>query len=43
MSPLAHLAHGLIRFYRYCISPMLGANCRYYPSCSAYALSLIHI
>ena len=27
----------LIRFYRYAISPLLGANCRYQPSCSAYA------
>ncbi|MDH5727553.1 MAG: membrane protein insertion efficiency factor YidD [Gammaproteobacteria bacterium] len=26
-----------IRFYRYCISPFLGSNCRYYPSCSCYA------
>lgn len=27
----------LIRAYRYCISPMLGPNCRFYPSCSCYA------
>lgn len=27
----------LIRFYRYVISPLLGANCRYQPTCSAYA------
>ena len=27
----------LIRFYRYAISPLLGANCRYQPTCSAYA------
>lgn len=27
----------LIRFYRYAISPLLGANCRYEPTCSAYA------
>jgi len=23
--------------YRYFFSPFLGSNCRYYPSCSAYA------
>lgn len=41
MSPLAHVVRALIRFYRACISPMLGSNCRYYPSCSAYALEAI--
>lgn len=27
----------LVRFYRYFISPLLGPNCRFYPSCSCYA------
>lgn len=27
----------LIDFYSYAISPYLGRNCRYYPSCSVYA------
>jgi len=27
----------LIWAYRYFLSPFLGNNCRYYPSCSAYA------
>lgn len=27
----------LIRFYQYALSPSLGANCRFEPSCSAYA------
>jgi len=27
----------LIRIYQYCISPMLGPRCRFYPSCSCYA------
>ena len=26
----------LIRFYKLCISPLLGVNCRYLPSCSEY-------
>lgn len=28
---------GLIRFYQLFVSPFLGQNCRFYPSCSAYA------
>ncbi|MCB1148722.1 MAG: membrane protein insertion efficiency factor YidD [Chlamydiia bacterium] len=28
----------LIRFYQICISPYLGPCCRFYPSCSNYAL-----
>ena len=27
----------LIRFYQYLFRPMLGANCRFAPSCSDYA------
>ena len=27
----------LVRAYQYAIRPMMGANCRFYPSCSRYA------
>lgn len=27
----------LIRCYQYCLSPLLGPSCRFYPSCSCYA------
>jgi uncharacterized protein len=30
-----------IRGYQVAISPMLPASCRYYPSCSAYAVEAI--
>lgn len=30
-----------IRGYQYAIRPMLGANCRFYPSCSEYAREAI--
>ncbi|MGJ1195463.1 membrane protein insertion efficiency factor YidD [Sphingobacterium spiritivorum] len=31
----------LIRFYQLFISPLLGANCRYTPTCSQYGMDAI--
>lgn len=31
----------LIRFYQLFISPVLGSNCRYLPTCSAYTMEAI--
>ena len=31
----------LLRFYRYFISPLLGRNCRFYPTCSEYAMEAV--
>ena len=31
----------LIRFYQIFLSPLLGANCRYSPTCSAYTLQAL--
>lgn len=31
----------LIRFYQYAISPYLGKNCRFNPTCSSYAFTAI--
>lgn len=33
----------LVRGYSYAVSPLLGQNCRYHPTCSAYALEAIDI
>jgi len=32
---------GLIRLYQYLFRPLLGANCRFAPSCSEYAREAI--
>jgi uncharacterized protein len=28
----------IIKIYQICISPLLGPNCRFHPTCSQYAL-----
>lgn len=38
---MKRLLLGLLTFYRYAISPLLGNRCRYYPSCSQYASDAI--
>jgi len=32
---------GLVRGYRYLLSPWLGSSCRFEPTCSAYALQAL--
>lgn len=39
----ARLLIGLISVYRRFVSPVLGPRCRFYPSCSAYALEAIRV
>ncbi|NKB86940.1 MAG: membrane protein insertion efficiency factor YidD [Acidobacteria bacterium] len=38
---MARLLDTTIRFYQVCISPYLGAHCRYQPTCSSYAREAI--
>jgi uncharacterized protein len=38
-----HLIRVLIRAYQLAISPLLGARCRFYPSCSQYALEAVSL
>ncbi|TFG83568.1 MAG: membrane protein insertion efficiency factor YidD [Spirochaetales bacterium] len=35
------ILEALIRFYRVVISPLKPPSCRFYPTCSAYALEAI--
>ena len=32
----------LVKLYRFAISPLLGNNCRFEPSCSEYAEEALH-
>jgi len=41
MSPLAHLIALPVRLYRLVCSPWVGQNCRFHPTCSAYALEAL--
>lgn len=40
-SPLGWLFLGIIKLYQLFISPLLGPNCRFQPTCSAYAVEAI--
>jgi putative membrane protein insertion efficiency factor len=33
----------LLRAYQLLVSPMLGQNCRFYPSCSSYAIEAVEV
>lgn len=43
MSLLATCAIKLVRGYQIMISPWLGSNCRFHPTCSAYMIQAIKI
>ncbi|HEY0239148.1 MAG TPA: membrane protein insertion efficiency factor YidD [Friedmanniella sp.] len=40
---MKHLLIGLLKVYRLVVSPLYGNVCRYYPSCSAYALRAVEV
>ncbi|HUZ64298.1 MAG TPA: membrane protein insertion efficiency factor YidD [Acetobacteraceae bacterium] len=41
MSPAAQALRGAVRVYQYTLRPVIGANCRFFPSCSDYALEAL--
>ncbi len=41
-NPMQLILVGLVRAYRYGVSPFLMPSCRFAPSCSAYALEALH-
>lgn len=43
MKYISRILIALIRVYQYAISPMLGQRCKYYPSCSNYAIEALRV
>ena len=41
MGPLTYIAYLIVKAYQVVVSPFLGTNCRYNPTCSAYALEAL--
>lgn len=41
MTPLAYIVSLPVRAYRLVFSPWVGFNCRYQPTCSAYAMEAL--
>ncbi len=42
-SPAAKALMGAVRGYQKVLSPAMGGNCRYYPSCSEYGYDAIRL
>ena len=38
MTPAAIVLEGVVRTYQWTIRPVIGANCRFHPGCSDYAI-----
>ena len=41
MNILTNIIIKIIKFYQYLISPLLGNNCRYLPTCSEYFIECL--
>ncbi|MHC1558260.1 membrane protein insertion efficiency factor YidD [Actinomycetospora sp. C-140] len=42
-SPAVRALVAVLRFYQRWISPLFGPSCRFYPSCSAYAIGALRV
>ena len=43
MNPFTFTLRVFIKFYRFFVSPLIGSNCRFYPTCSTYSLEAIEV
>lgn len=39
---MRQLLVGLVKLYQWCLSPFIGQSCRFYPSCSSYAVQALN-
>ncbi|MSP29590.1 MAG: membrane protein insertion efficiency factor YidD [Acetobacteraceae bacterium] len=43
MKPVTAIGIGVVRTYQWTLRPIIGANCRFYPSCSDYAIEALRL
>ena len=43
MTLVASLGIGAVRVYQWTVRPLIGANCRFWPSCSEYAVEALRM
>lgn len=43
MNPITWIFRALIKGYQWIVSPVLQGSCRFYPTCSSYALEALDI
>lgn len=41
MTPAAYVAVGAVRAYQWTVRPLIGSHCRFWPSCSDYAIEAV--
>jgi len=41
VTPAAHAAVGAVRAYQWTVRPLIGPHCRFWPSCSDYAIEAV--
>jgi uncharacterized protein len=43
MTPAAAVGIGAVRVYQWTVRPLIGAHCRFWPSCSEYAIEALRV
>ncbi|HEY4042465.1 MAG TPA: membrane protein insertion efficiency factor YidD [Rhodopila sp.] len=43
MTPVARVGIGTVRVYQWTVRPLIGSHCRFWPSCSEYAVEALQV